>query len=112
MMTSEESLTTAFAGDLLLRLAAEGRLVLDARQADALIAGLEETLARVQGRRALLADGPLRAASDPVEVAAAEFAEAMAPGRLDDAAVELPKYIAAVRRARCCGTREGCLKQR
>jgi hypothetical protein len=93
-----------FAGDLLLALARQGRLVLDTARADEAIAGLERTLSVVRTRlrtvqRHRQAPGP---ALDGAAVDAL-FAELLAPGRLALAAVELPKYIEALRSARRTG---------
>lgn len=85
--------------------------MLDARQADTMIIGLEDTLAVVRERLRLvrsrrhpaappvdeLPNSAARAAVDAV------FADLLAPGRLEEAAVELPKYIEALRRARRTG---------
>jgi hypothetical protein len=81
-----------FAGEELLRLAAEGRFVLDAGRADEVIAGLERTIAEVDDRirRAVRWHN-----AQPV------------PAGLLAARNELPKYLAAIRMARrpdCAGT--------
>ena len=96
--------TNPFAGELFRVLAAEGRLRLDAGQADAAIADLERTLAEVRARLRLLhgrqqasPEGRGELSDDAVN---AVFADQLAPGRLELAAVELPKYIEALRRAR------------
>ncbi|WDZ83728.1 hypothetical protein [Micromonospora cathayae] len=97
-----------FAGDLLLALAGDGRLVLDAAQADAAIADLEHTLSLVRERLRILRiwrqapaqrvdEIPDDLASDVVD---ALLADQFAPGRLELAATELPRYIEALRRAR------------
>jgi hypothetical protein len=78
----QEASASAFAGDLLLWLAAEGRLVLEPGVADETIAGLERTLAQVRDRLRIPAESHC------------------AKARLAQAATELPKYIEAVRRAR------------
>jgi hypothetical protein len=91
-----------FAGDLFLTLAAEGRLVIDADRADALLAGLSRTLEQVQSRLRLVRiwhELPRPAPLTPALVDAA-FTDQLAPGRLEDAARELPKYIAAVQAAK------------
>lgn len=75
-----------FAGDLFLRLAAEGRLVLDPGVADETIAALERTLHEVRTRLQILGS-----ACNPGQETT---------GRLEEAAIELPKYIDALRRAR------------
>src|SRR4051794_15646027 len=91
-----------YAGDLFVRLADQGRLVLDADEAEEVIARLERTLdalARrvglVQAWRGGVADG--RALPQPV--ADAVFAEQVAPGGVAEALRELPKYVEALRRA-------------
>jgi hypothetical protein len=97
-----------FAGDLLLALAAEGRLVLDADRADQVIAGLEETMSLLAARMRLLElwrrlAGPVLDDLDPdVErtVIDTVFADQLAPGRLADALRELPKYVEAFKEAR------------
>jgi hypothetical protein len=94
-----------FAGELFRRLAAEGRLRLDAGQADAAIASLEDTLDQVRARLRILrrrqqaGPGPSGDLSD--EAVDAIFADQLAPGQLELATVEIPKYIEALRRARC-----------
>jgi hypothetical protein len=98
----------AFAGDLLLALAAEGRLVLDADRADEVIAGLQETLNLLAARVRLLElwdrlSGPVLDDLDPdVErtVIDTVFADQLAPGRLREALRELPKYVEAFKEAR------------
>ncbi|MFV2009120.1 MULTISPECIES: hypothetical protein [unclassified Micromonospora] len=95
-------------GELLLILAGEGRLVLDPARADEAIAGLERTLSEVRARLRLIRiwqraplgqvdDLPDDVARDVVE---AVFADQLAPGRLELAVIEIPKYIEALRRAR------------
>jgi hypothetical protein len=98
----------AFAGDLFLALASQGRLVLDPDQADRVIAELEETLRLVIARARLLElwrrlSGPVIDDLAPdVEqtVIDAVFADQLAPGRLESAMRELPKYVAAFKVAR------------
>ena len=96
-----------YAGELFLRLATEGRLVIDRARADEIIAGLEGTLAVVRGRLRVLriwqelpdsrvGDLPDGLGKDVVD---AVFLDQLAPGQLERAAVELPKYIEALRRA-------------
>lgn len=96
-----------FAGELFLTLAAEGRLVVDPRRADEVIAGLEGTLAQIRARLRVIriwqqtpaqrvGDLPEELVQDVVD---AVFVDQLAPGQLESAAVELPKYIAALRRA-------------
>lgn len=92
-----------FAGDLFLRLANAGALVLDADEADLLIAELTATLDEVRCRRGLntvVREQFLRASviadGEVVETAVdAAFIEQVAPGRLDWAVEEIPKYIEA-----------------
>lgn len=100
--------TSPFVGQLLRVLAEEGRLVLAAEQADEVIAGLEHTLSEVRARLRLLRlwqQAPYQRVDDlPEEIARdvvdALFADQLAPGRLELATVELPKYIEALRQAR------------
>jgi hypothetical protein len=104
-------LPVPFAGDLFLALAAEGRLVVDADRADALIAELEQTLDLITTRlRVARAWQQLPAASlDGLpelfaqSVVDAVFVAQLAPGQLERTARELPKYIAALRTARTPG---------
>lgn len=92
----------------MLSLAEDGRLVLDVADADELIAGIECTLSLLRLReRDLQAwrqpSRRQRCWSDPfVEqlVFDAAFAEQIAPGRLEAALRELPKYLDAFRIAR------------
>jgi len=97
-----------FAGELFLHLAAEGRLVVDAVDADAAIAGLECTLAQIRARLRVIRiwqqmpaqrvdELPAELVQDVVD---AVFTEQLAPGQLERAAAQLPMYIAALRRAR------------
>ncbi|MFI5935035.1 hypothetical protein [Actinoplanes sp. NPDC051494] len=108
MPADREISSSPFAGELFLTLAAEGRLTLDPIRADEVIAGLERTLSAARARLRVLKiwhtvpaqrfdDLPGRLADDVVD---AVFAEQLAPGRLEEAVVELPKYIEALRRAR------------
>ena len=96
-----------FAGELFLSLAAEGRLVVDAVRAEELIAGLESTLAQIRARLRVIRiwqqlpgrrvdELPDELVQDVVD---AVFADQLAPGQLERAATELPKYIAALQRA-------------
>jgi len=96
-----------FAGELFLSLAAEGRLVVDAGRADEAIAGLERTLAQVRARLRVIriwqqqpaqrvGELPAELVQDVVD---AVFVDQLAPGQLERAAAELPKYIEALRRA-------------
>jgi hypothetical protein len=100
-----------FAGELFLRLADQGRLVVDPGRADEAIAGLECTLAQIRARLRVIRiwqqmpgrrvhDLPGELVQDVVD---AVFAEQLAPGQLERAAVELPKYIEALRRASAGG---------
>jgi hypothetical protein len=97
-----------FAGELFLALATEGRLVVDSGRADQLIADLEQTLAVLSARLRMLEVWHQRSVPAieklPLEVADpvvdAVFAEQLAPGRLERAAEELPKYLAALKVAR------------
>ena len=75
-----------FAGDLFLRLALEGRLVVAPAEADRLIAELERTLAEL---RSLLRVAD-RSVDHPVF-------PPVARDRWEQALVELPKYIRALR---------------
>ena len=92
-----------FAGDLVLRLADEGWLVLPPEQAERLIAEIERTLADVRSclRRAELS----RKLLDVADIAAdvdrlvvdSAFMGQIAADRWEQALVELPKYIQAFR---------------
>jgi hypothetical protein len=95
-----------FAGEIFLTLADEGRLVVASEQADSLIAGLEETIAVLNERLNVLdlwrrtpcLDGmPLAMSGAVVDTV---FADQLCPGRIERAARELPKYVAALRLAR------------
>lgn len=98
----------SFAGDLFLTLAAAGRLVVDPVRADALIADLECTLALLTTRLRLVQiwqQLPEPAVDKlPAEfsqsVVDAVFVDQLAPGHLERAVRELPKYIQALRVAR------------
>ncbi|WP_250004704.1 hypothetical protein [Actinoplanes sp. M2I2] len=100
-----------FRGELFLRLADEGRFVVDAAQADQAIAGLERTLAQIESRLRVIRvwrQEPVPRTDDLPDqlvrfVVGALFADQVAPGRLEQAAVEIPKYIEALRRARSPG---------
>ncbi|WP_306750645.1 hypothetical protein [Saccharothrix yanglingensis] len=97
-----------FAGDLFLRLAAEGRLVLDPAEADRVIEGLRHTLHVLTDRVhlvELLHDTPLddiRRLHPEAEgaVVDAMFAEQVSGGALRRALDELPKYIRAFENAK------------
>ncbi|MDQ2588093.1 hypothetical protein CKY47_29840 [Saccharothrix yanglingensis] len=96
-----------FAGDLLLRLATDGRLVLEPAEADRVIAELERTLEEVTGRLRVV--DLLRGTSLPAlrrvhpeleqAVVDAVFDEQVTDGGLRRALDELPKYIEALRKA-------------
>jgi hypothetical protein len=101
-MSEPGSVAEPFAGDLFRALAADGRLVIDADRADVLLDGLSQTLAQVEARLRLVRiwhELPRPAPLTPALVDAA-FTDQLAPGRLEEAARELPKYIEAVRAAR------------
>jgi hypothetical protein len=97
-----------FAGDVFLDLAGDGRLTIDANEADRLVAALECTLAavcerlRVIKRWRELESPTLDGLPGPAAqiVADAVFQDQTVPGRLEQAADELPKYISALRLAR------------
>lgn len=97
-----------FAGDLFMTLAADGRLTLDADRADELIAELERTLAAITTRLQMVQIWQRMSAPTvdelPDELAQpvvdAVFVDQLAPGRLERAVHELPKYIRALRVAR------------
>jgi hypothetical protein len=96
----------AFAGDVFLTLAAQGRLVLEADEADSVIASLEKTLALL-GRRAEVLDAWRRRHADVdfagvvnQSVVDVVFADVVAPGQLEQALAELPKYVEALRLAK------------
>ncbi|PRY29544.1 hypothetical protein [Pseudosporangium ferrugineum] len=102
-----DALPNPFAGELFLTLAAEGRLVLDPVSADETIAGLERTLSLIRARLRVIRiweQSPTQRVDElPEELAQdvidAVFADQLAPGKLEQAAAELPKYIEALRRA-------------
>ncbi|TDV54788.1 hypothetical protein [Actinophytocola oryzae] len=93
-----------FAGDLFLRLARDGWLVVPPEQAAQVVVDLEHTLAEVRAslRRAELSRQLRGADVDPdvdrliVECA---FAGQLGADRWEQALVELPKYIQAFRMA-------------
>ena len=98
--------TENFAGDLFLRLANEGWLVLPAVEAERVIAELEHTLAEVRARlrRAELSrelrDSSARVDASPEVdqlIVDSVFAGQIAADRWEQALVELPKYIQAFR---------------
>lgn len=102
-----------FAGDLFLRLAHEGWLVVSPEQADRVIAELEGTLAEVRSRlRKAELSRKLRDVAGP-DVAPdvdrlmvdSAFAGQIAAARWEQALVELPKYIQAFRIARAADER-------
>ncbi|GAB3467680.1 hypothetical protein [Actinophytocola sediminis] len=97
--------TERFAGDLFLRLAVEGWLVVSSSEAEYAISELESTLAEIRSRlheanvRPVDADVPPEVDSPTVESA---FAGRIAADRWERALVELPKYILALRIAGNC----------
>jgi hypothetical protein len=98
-----------FAGDLFLRLAAEGRLVLDADEADRIVAELEMTLEAVDARIRLVdtwrqLPPPAVRGLDPAadQFVEAVFVEQVAPGLMEQSVLELTKYVAAFKLARRC----------
>lgn len=108
VLVDRDAVSAPFAGELFLRLAEEGRLVIDAARADVAIAELERALSAVQARVRVLRrwqrvpaqrldDLPDGLADDIVHAA---FADQLAPGELEQAEIEFPKYIDALRRAR------------
>ncbi|MEV6488079.1 hypothetical protein AB0M20_05475 [Actinoplanes sp. NPDC051633] len=96
-----------FAGDVFLDLARDGRLTIEAAEAERLAGSLELTLAAVLERLRVVErwrqlDAPtLDGLPGPAAqvVADAIFQDQTVPGRLEQAADELPKYIAALRAA-------------
>lgn len=82
--------------------------MLDARQADAAIAELEHTLSAVRARLRILhiwRHAPIQRMDEiPADlvpdVVDAVLADQVAPGRLELAVTEIPKYIEALRQAR------------
>jgi hypothetical protein len=107
-LMSKDVAASPVAGELFLLLATEGRLVLDEASADEVIAGLERTLALIRARLRVMRiwhqqpAGRVEELPDEVarDVVDAVFTDLMAPGQLEQAATELPKYIEAIRRAR------------
>lgn len=97
-----------FAGDLFLTLATDGRLVLDAAQADRVIADLEHTIELVSAQlcRAELAWRlPLSAVRELLPatedlITSAAFAEQVCPGGFERALDELAKYVQAFKIAK------------
>ncbi|XVS67735.1 hypothetical protein ACQPYE_17295 [Actinosynnema sp. CA-299493] len=96
-----------FAGDLLLRLVAEGRLVLEPAESDRVVEGLRTTL-RVLTERVHVIEllrgtslDNLRRAHPEVEraVVDAVFTDQVSGGGLSRALEELPKYIEAFENA-------------
>lgn len=108
MPTDREHEVTPFAGELFQTLAAEGRLVLDAEVADRTLADLRRSLDTVKARLEAVRrwnEQPRRSASAlrgarSEDLVDGVFIQQIAPGLLERAASELPKYIAAVRAAR------------
>jgi hypothetical protein len=93
-----------FAGDLVLRLADEGWLVLPLEQAKQVIADLERALTEVRAclRRTELSRKLLAAdvtADVDLLVVECAFAGQIAADRWEEALVELPKYIRAFQTA-------------
>ena len=103
-----DSAATTFAGELFLTLAAEGRLVVDAVQADEMIESLRQTLGMITARLYVLrawqhlpAPTVDDLAPDVMQsVVDAVFVDQLAPGQLERAVAELPKYIEALTVAR------------
>jgi len=103
-----------FAGDLFMSLASQGRLVIDAVRADEMIADLDRTLDLINTRLRLVQiwrQLPEAAVDQlPAEltqpVVDAVFVDQLAPGQLERAAHELPKYIQALQVARRLGPGE------
>jgi hypothetical protein len=97
-----------FAGDLFLELANDGRLVLDAAQADRVIAELEHTIELVSAQlcRAELAWRlPLAAVRELLPateglITNAAFVEQVCPGQFERALDELAKYVKAFKIAK------------
>jgi hypothetical protein len=97
-----------YAGDLFMSLAADGRLVVDAVRADELIADLERTLDLITTRLRLvriwhqLPEPAVDQLPDELSqsVVDAVFVDQLAPGQLEQAVHELPKYIQALHVAR------------
>jgi hypothetical protein len=88
------------AGDLFLALAADGRLQLDPEQAERLVAGLLETLEIVRARlRVIAVRPPVGHPAVGQGAVDALFADMVAPGQMEQALRELPKYIEAIRAA-------------
>jgi hypothetical protein len=103
-----------FAGDLFMSLASQGRLVIDAVRADEMIADLDRTLDMINTRLRLVQiwrQLPEVAVDQLPEelsqsVVDAVFVDQLAPGQLERAAHELPKYIQALQVARRLGPDE------
>ncbi len=103
----EQTDETRFAGEVILGLAADGRLRVDRERADRLIAELETTLTGVRNRLGLVAEWqrlPLpRTGELSGELVDAAFLDQLSPGKLERALEELPKYIRALQLARSPG---------
>lgn len=105
---SDDPAEEMFVGDLFVELAEQGRLVVDPGLAARLIDELEQTLAIVgerQQRVELARRNPPGTALEwapgqQALVVDALFVEQVAPGRMERALVELPKYLEALRIAR------------
>lgn len=106
-----DGLAVHFAGDLLLELAADGRLVLDPARADRVIAELEHTIelvtaqlcrAEIAWRLRLAAVREVLPATEQMIVDAA-FLEQMSPGRFEQVLDELAKYVRAFKIAKATG---------
>ncbi|WP_329791572.1 hypothetical protein V1227_06525 [Lentzea sp. DG1S-22] len=103
---AEDDMT--YRGDLVLSLAEDGRLTLGVAEADELIAGIEHTLSLLRMREwglQVWRQSSWRGRAEPessVErfVFDAAFSEQIAPGRLEAALRELPKYLEAFQIAR------------
>ena len=107
-MPAKDAIEQPYAGELFRTLAEQGRLVLEPDVADEVIAGLEQTLEVITARLRVIEmwerlPGPVIDDLPPElaeAVTDAVFAEQLAPGHLQRAADELPKYVEAIRLAR------------
>lgn len=108
----EHGVGVLFAGDLFLALAADGRLVLDAAQADRIIADLEHTIDLVSAqlcRAELALRLPLAAVRELLPaterlITSAAVAEQVFPGQYERALDELAKYVRAFKIAKANGS--------